>query len=383
MHKNNFDFLRLLFAAFVVITHSYALSGSQEEDWLAQLTNGQICFSFIGVRGFFIISGFLIYQSLQRSASLEDYFWKRILRLFPALFVVLLLTTLLGYFVYHNETISYWKNEAVWTYLPNNITLFHLQYGISGIFDTNPFPYQINASLWTIPFEFKFYILLAILFFNKNKKWNRILLGIGSIFLMIVNVLYGHRLGKTGLYVDLGPFFFGGAFLASLNFNKTIKHIDTYMLSGFLLLVLFTYSGYFNWVKFLLVPLILYIGICSTAFISSTGKRIGDLSYGIYIYSFPVQQTLMYFFHLNYLELMLYSFLITVIFAYSSWHLIEKKALSMKKCLPSIYFRNHIRWHILLFFIFVVYLLFHFLNDELKNSLLCYGMIYNWVCIGG
>lgn len=101
--KNNFDFLRLIFASFVIITHSYPLSGVKECDWLCQLSNGQISFSYIGLKGFFVISGYLIFQSLQRSDNIIDYFWKRVLRLFPALFIVLLLTIILTPFVYEGD----------------------------------------------------------------------------------------------------------------------------------------------------------------------------------------------------------------------------------------------------------------------------------------
>jgi hypothetical protein len=54
MHSNNFDFSRLLFSFFMVITHSYPLSGEKEYDTLCQLTEGQMSFSYLGVRGFFI-----------------------------------------------------------------------------------------------------------------------------------------------------------------------------------------------------------------------------------------------------------------------------------------------------------------------------------------
>lgn len=81
MHKNNFDFLRLLFAFFVIITHSFSLSGLRECDALCKITPNHINLSYLGVRGFFIISGYLIFQSLVRSKGLIDYYWKRILRL--------------------------------------------------------------------------------------------------------------------------------------------------------------------------------------------------------------------------------------------------------------------------------------------------------------
>ncbi|MEF9478143.1 acyltransferase family protein [Chryseobacterium sp. 1B4] len=81
--SNNFDFLRLVFASLVVITHSYALSGAAQGDPLSQLTHGQMEFSYLGVHGFFIISGYLIFKSLLRCKGLPDFYWKRLLRLFP------------------------------------------------------------------------------------------------------------------------------------------------------------------------------------------------------------------------------------------------------------------------------------------------------------
>ena len=103
-HTNNFDFLRLLFAVWVIITHSYPLTGQPEQDLLWKITNGQTVFSYISVRGFFAISGYLIIQSLLRSNNLIDYYWKRILRIFPALFVVLLFSTIVCYFAYNGTT---------------------------------------------------------------------------------------------------------------------------------------------------------------------------------------------------------------------------------------------------------------------------------------
>ena len=84
MHKNNFDFLRLLFAALVVVHHCYPISGISEQDPLYYFSNSTLSYSYIGVRGFFIISGYLIFQSLMRSHGITDYLVKRLLRNYPA-----------------------------------------------------------------------------------------------------------------------------------------------------------------------------------------------------------------------------------------------------------------------------------------------------------
>ena len=75
--------------------------------------------------------------------------------------------------------------------------------------------------------------------------------------------------------------------------------------------------------------IVLTLGFRSLPFFSTFGK-IGDMSYGIYIYSFPIQQTLMFFFNLNTDQLIIYSLLASIVFGYLSWHLIEKKALRYK-----------------------------------------------------
>jgi peptidoglycan/LPS O-acetylase OafA/YrhL len=167
--NNNFDFLRFLFAIFVVISHAYPLSGGSEtSQWIYQITNGQIVLERLGLDGFFIISGFFIFQSLQRSRGLLDYFKKRILRLFPALLVVLLITLIVVPFIYEGK-IPIYKNTQVYSYLPNNLLLYNFQPVIKGVFDNNPY-HAVNGSLWTIRYEFSLYIAIAVLYFFKNDK---------------------------------------------------------------------------------------------------------------------------------------------------------------------------------------------------------------------
>ena len=80
---NNFDFLRLIFASLVIITHSYALSGATVYDPLARLTQGQMEFSYLGVHGFFIISGYLRSPMMQTKRQLTALEYKTKLRRKP------------------------------------------------------------------------------------------------------------------------------------------------------------------------------------------------------------------------------------------------------------------------------------------------------------
>ena len=97
---NNFDIIRILFAWLVIVSHSYILLGTKGCDPLCELTNHYINLSYFGVKGFITISGFLIFKSLERSPNVLDYLWKRILRIYPGLMVVLLLSVGIAYLIY-------------------------------------------------------------------------------------------------------------------------------------------------------------------------------------------------------------------------------------------------------------------------------------------
>lgn len=337
--RNNFDFVRLLFAACVIVTHAYPLAGSQECDWLCQTSHGQYTFSWIAVRGFFVISGYLIFQSLERSKNLVDYYWKRVLRLYPALVVVLTLTVLLGPLVYHSE-IPYWSNESVKSYIPKNLGLYHLQFAITGIFEQNPHKYAINGSLWTIAFEFTMYVAVSAFFFIKGKR---------TIVLVIVSLIY-LTLAKLAVFnfaeiqqwnffildwylIELGVYFAAGSLLAVLRIQQLpVRYLAVIFVVSLALFIFATGRSEFLIVSVTMLPLSILCGcLCPVVGISSISKYIGDLSYGMYIYGFPVQQTLVYYFKLDHVGLMIGGLMISALFAYASWHLIEAPALKWKK----------------------------------------------------
>ncbi|MDR4950679.1 acyltransferase [Chryseobacterium sp. ES2] len=337
--SNNFDFLRLIFASFVVISHSYALSGAPHGDLLSQLTNGQMEFSYLGVHGFFIISGYLIFKSLLRCKSLPDFYWKRLLRLFPALLVVLFLTVLLAPAVYEN-TVPYLQNKSVYTYIPQNITLFFRQKGIDGVFENNPYKHSINGSLWTICYEFSMYVMVSLLFFIREKTFVKtvvILLFISSYLLSLFHPYFLHglfmkmELGSNHFY-NLMCFFVGGMIMTYLNTNKRTENI--LIILSFTVLIASVYLNINQYTCYITLPLlVILLGKNSTRYLNKVGDTIGDTSYGIYIYSFPIQQTLMYFFKLDTAMLFIISLPLSILLGYVSWHLIEKKALEYKDLL--------------------------------------------------
>lgn len=326
----------MLFASFVIITHSYPLTGIDECDFLCQITDHQLVFSSLGVKGFFILSGYLIFQSLERSQSKWDFYKKRFLRLFPALIVVLLLTLILAPLIYDHE-IPYLLNFSMWTYFPRNVTLYSLQWGIDGVFQNNPYPKVINGSLWTIAYEFTLYVILSLFFIYRknNHKMRVILISLFMVFLLgnmfFIDSLAKFRFIISGLHLfDLGVYFVAGSVLGAIRIHE-FRYKDYILLASLVIIIASIYLNIYTAIAVYFLPIVVILfGYKSTPVINQIGTRIGDLSYGIYIYGFPVQQTLLHFYNLNHWELMGASWVISSCLAYLSWHLIEIKALKFK-----------------------------------------------------
>lgn len=329
--SNSYNFLRLLFAIFVIITHAYPLTGLEECDFLCKITKEQMVFSNIGLAGFFSLSGYLIYQSAERSKSWIDYMWRRCLRIFPALAVVLLITILVLPLFYISE-IPYWHNISVWTYIPNNLSLYFLQFSIPGVFDFNPEAGIINGSLWTLAYEFSFYILVSFFVFIRKKKSIQ---KTGVLFLFLAcfigNVFFKENISQYGYVLsakwllEFGCYFFTGMLIYEFKLNLWVRK-PIVLVFLFLMIGLSLFFQTMQIVPFLLCPFIIGIGSFYNQYINKMMDKLGDISYGVYIYGFPVQQALVFSFNLNYIALIF----ATLPLGYLSWHLVEKRAMSYK-----------------------------------------------------
>tara|TARA_R110002012_G_scaffold78937_1_gene201069 strand:+ start:56704 stop:57138 length:435 start_codon:yes stop_codon:yes gene_type:complete len=128
--------------------------------------------------------------------------------------------------------------------------------------------------------------------------------------------------------LNLGSFFIFGSLLAVLKFDRF--NSITILISVSILACLGVYFEVYLVTKHLLLPvLILSIGFLPIPVLRHFGK-FGDAFYGIYIYGFPIQQALMYFFELSTVQLMAYSVILSIFFGYLSWHFVEKPALRFK-----------------------------------------------------
>ncbi|MCW3112924.1 MAG: Acyltransferase family protein [Segetibacter sp.] len=347
MYKNNFDFLRLIFSLLVILSHSYILSGGKG-DFLHEYTHHQLLFSDVGLAGFFSISGFLIFQSLEKSKSVFHYLKKRVSRIYPGFLVAIVLCMMVGFIVSGLDGKTYFANNDPWKYLYKKVFLFtDMHHRIKGVFENNLYPGIVNASLWTIPYEFLFYLLLTPLFFIKNKPIliSSILAAVIIILTFINFHLPGYRIPQTLLVYFLIPFksirigyfirfllfFVTGSLLARFK-ELIIRYRQVLFITALGLAVACVYFNIILYTQYFILPIaIISFGQMNTRFVAGLSQKIGDLSYGTYLYAFLIQQTLMFYFPLKHWQLTLITIPIALLFGLLSWNLVEKRFLRFKR----------------------------------------------------
>jgi len=339
---NNFNLIRFIAATMVIFTHSYALAmGSGDSEPFRQFWG--LPLGHIAVDIFFITSGFLITASLINSRNFSSFIWARVLRIYPALAVAVLLTVFVvgaGFTTLSLE--SYITHTKVYDYLITNTTLLAGQTAhLPGVFSELPYPNEINGSLWTLPWEIRMYGLLALfgvlVFLRKENglqlfKYLVVLTMLLSIFINIYNYSF-HIIEHKGLSIAfrLTSMFFMGA-VYYLFKDKVIVSHKIFLIFIVLLLSLSQYQEIFYVAYSLSIAYItFYLAYVPHGKIRNFNK-LGDYSYGLYIYAFPVQQSLIVLLGgLTVYELIPLSFLSTLMLAILSWHIIEKRSLALKK----------------------------------------------------
>ncbi len=343
--QNNFDFLRLVAALGVIVTHSYALLGFPEGDFVVTLTHGVTSWSRLGVWTFFIISGYLITQSALRSHSVVEYWVKRALRIFPALIVLCLVTAfIVGPFMTELPFWSYIENRHTWGYL-KNITLYGIRIELPGVFLHNPypaFPRAVNGSLWTLAYEFTLYCIpVLFIFIKKGMRFVRFPLLVLFFALALSHNWWSPILEKRSIpilllnawhLVDLGIFFLSGILFALYKDKITFRGI--YALFAWIIFVaLCWFTKIAPIAAYILIPYTV-LNVAYAKFSTAKFTRFGDISYGVYIYAFLIQQTLINLFFMdlkNPWVLSFWTIAIVIPVAYLSWKYIEKPALQWKK----------------------------------------------------
>ena len=334
---NNFDFLRFFFATLVIFSHSFAMlyNGTwYAYDPLLHWTRGQVAFGGGAVDGFFLISGFLITKSWERSRGVGDFTKKRALRILPALAVVLVATVfVLGPLATSLPLASYFHSSRAYAYFTFMGTRnLHLTDTLPGVFTHNPLADRVNGSLWTIRCEAICYIMVAVLGLLRCYRRPALML-LASVAAVIVTAIGARHLASLGEME--GSFHVLIYFLWGMTFYL---YRDVIPFSRALLLASLVGMVVSDWIGVLpyTLPLLGAYALFYTAFRPAFGlqgfAKRGDFSYGLYLYAFPVQQLLVHYFQpaLNAYTLFAAAFVIAGLCSVLSWHGVEKRWLRRK-----------------------------------------------------
>lgn len=280
--RNSFDALRLLGATLVLLGHSFALTGGKSPEILGQ------GFHIIGVKMFFIISGYLITKSWLRDPNFISYAMKRAFRIMPALLAVVILTVLvLGAILSSDD--GYFSNTETWKYLWRNSLLLPY-HELPGVFDDNPWPKAVNGSLWTLPVEVIMYVATPLILLFRQ-RWLAVAIAILFFVLPLDGEIAGFSIGNAASVI---PWFIVG--MAAQLFH---------------------------------VPAPTWPAI---------HPKI-DISYGMYLIAFPTQQTIVHLVpNIGPAALTIFALCVTVPLAALSWICVEAPMLGLLRQIQRNYF---------------------------------------------
>jgi peptidoglycan/LPS O-acetylase OafA/YrhL len=339
--SNNLDVIRFVAAAAVIYGHAFPLNSAGSPGFLSNSVQT------IGVKVFFMLSGLLIAQSWLSDPHVLRFAARRALRLFPALAVVLLLSVfVLGPVFTTLPLREYFSNERTWRYL-GNIGL-NITYDLPGVFAANPYKNAVNGSLWSLPVEVCMYLATpVVLTLATLLRRPRLVLWLVTIVSVLASAWFvrtpGHQsdfvaygIGLTSL-LDVAPFFAVGALCCVEGWQKKVSP-QTAVLVFFLAVMFPSLTPVVDeLVLMVLVPvLVLGLGFAENPRFARAG-RFGDVSYGLYLYGFAVQQVVTALAgkaispQLN----AAIALVICIVCAWASWHLVEKRALARRPRAPA------------------------------------------------
>jgi peptidoglycan/LPS O-acetylase OafA/YrhL len=335
--NNNFDFLRILGALCTIFTHSFGLLGLYNKEYLAVLSDHRISFGYVGLCIFFSVSGYLIAKSAVTSTSFINYLWKRFLRVQPLLIVVCLLSVFIVGPVFTSlSQATYFENLSSYTYFRNIMPVFGIQYSLPGVFKDTIGSKSINGSMWTLVVDERLYLFVGILFLMKHKSKSLFLWLVGilnMIFFLKTFIFHKQMLSYlNGLDVLYALIFLNAAcyFLLSIDFTKISRSV-LYFFGGLLVLSVTLYIPFTESILVLVTPFLIIMVAHLKGFLNHAG-RYGDFTYGIYIFSFPVQQILITMKLADTpIKLFFLTLAIVLPLAIVSWHLLEKKMMLLKQ----------------------------------------------------
>ena len=328
--RNGFTGLRLVLALAVVVSHAFSVAtGAAWDEPLARLTGYTL--GEHAVNGFFAVSGFLVTMSCDRR-GVRDYALARTLRILPGLVAAALVVSLgLGAALTRLPVSEYLRDPGVWAFLRGTLTTFKSNAALPGVFEANPYRAPLGT-VWTLKYEVLCYlgILIAALCGLLRRRWSAPLIVVGlALALSVASGLRGQDLPK-GIETALRlPMIFAagaGLYLWRDRLRVSAAALACLVFGAFILARTPAY------------PVLLFLAEAYGAIWLALGPLArgpfdppADLSYGIYLYGWPIQQSLHALWpELSGPALLVPALALTLPVAALSWYGIERPALGLK-----------------------------------------------------
>ena len=330
-HGNNFDALRLVAALSVFISHAFVIYAQAEPKFFLYDDNFiGVSLGAIGASIFFAISGYLIAQSWMSSPNPIPFLRKRLLRIYPAVIANVIIVTFIITPMATTLPMHDYFTQAIMQ-LPDiifNGFLFKMQ-NLPGLFTSNPIPHSVNIPFWTLTFEILCYFVICGcgMVYKANKTIP--IITIGYIVLFYDRIFHPQFDSDFGLIHCL--IFMMGACLYMYKDQIRFPHLIAALCVVVEAVVSFNHIISLPVYAVVVAYLTIYFAT-RVPFIGNAAKY-GDFSYGLYIYAWPIQQTVAYLFHFEAANFNVYfitSFMISFAFAAFSWYGIERIALRYK-----------------------------------------------------
>lgn len=350
--NNSIGFLRWAMAFMVIFSHAGPVAGifggvDVGAQWGAETSLGGVA-----VTGFFFLSGMLITRSMMRSRSPIRYLWHRVVRIYPAWFLILIVTALLLAplaWIHEYGTVRGFLSAPVdspLTYVFNNFTLILSQWGIAGT-GGSTHAVQVgyttwNGSAWTLMYEFACYLGVLVLGLIGALS-GRIIGATVAAGILLLSTFQALHVGDLGASLQVlsnpqvlqlvAPFAFG--MLIEL-FNEKIPFDDALGIAMLVIAALCWWrGGWFLFGQYAFAYGLIWFGTRVKAL--SGWDRHADLSYGIYIAGWPIMFLAAEYGLPSVAGGSVYLLVVIVavhLYAYASWVLIEKPALDLKHWTP-------------------------------------------------
>lgn len=322
--SNNFDVLRITAAVGVLVSHAFILTGGVEPG-----APGSTSLGGAGVLCFFGISGYLVTQSWLRDPHVGRFATRRALRIYPALLVVLLLTALvLGPIATTLSLRDYVLDIDTSEYLVGNLLMVRASYDLPGVFTGVPFPDAVNGSLWSLRPEMHAYIAIAALGLAGALRTRATTTAAALVLGALLILVPGPIATAFGEPAPLLAFVAGALLLVWRDALPWRWPLAAALLVAAELLPAGAGTDAVTGLAYAYA--VLMLGYRTPA-VGARLLRGRDVSYGTYLYAFPVQQCIVALVPgIGAGAMIALALPITLLLAAGSWRFVERPALARK-----------------------------------------------------